>query len=288
MNEYILHAFKDVFTPHDSFGKYVSFVDDDGVITLSKDGKNCFDKNFKLLSHEYPLLFYYCAGICLFLTDKRIGYCENDDLVFFENLTDIKRVELEGSKIAYGIYVYNLKDERYPPIITEIKNLGKFTIGINTIIKCAHVYQVDFYDNDDSYEADVRRFLDDLKLTYNFHNTNVYFAHASEKAKNKILKATAKYAIIKDGELPIFCYDATISGDASDGILVTDEAIYIHNITQDRIKYYHKNINNININKGFFSDSLIINDTKVDTPNLRDSDREILKELLLECNHTFR
>lgn len=116
--------------------------------------------------------------------------------------------------------------------------------------------------------------------------SNVYFCGADEKSDSKIKLAISHYADIQCGEIPLLCYDATLFGDASDGLLVTTNGIYAHNINSAPIYFDYSQIVSIEV-KGFVTSSLYINNFKVDTSGANKTFRKNLCEVLLLIQQHF-
>lgn len=116
--------------------------------------------------------------------------------------------------------------------------------------------------------------------------SNIYFCGADEKSDSKIKLAASHYADIQCGEIPLLCYDATVFGDASDGLLVTNKGIYAHNINSNQLYFDYSQISSIEV-KGLITSSLYINNFKVDTSGENKTSRKNLCELLRLIKQTF-
>lgn len=81
---------------------------------------------------------------------------------------------------------------------------------------------------------EVQALANDLKSRYVF-SREVYFTGGGEKAEGKIKMASASYAALADGEIPILCVDTTVFGSADNGLLVTTRGIHI----QEYLETYH-------------------------------------------------
>ena len=125
-----------------------------------------------------------------------------------------------------------------------------------------------------------------LGKSKNNFESDVYFCGDDEKSDAKIELAISHYADIQYGEIPLLCYDATVFGDASDGLLVTTNGIYAHNISKKPIYFDYSQISSIEV-KGFITSSLYINNFKVDTSGKDKTFRKNLREILLLIKQAF-
>ena len=74
----------------------------------------------------------------------------------------------------------------------------------------------------------------------------VYFADKTEKGNTKIQKAINAYAKDASQETVFFVFDNTIFGWADEGFLVTNEAVYVRNITEEPFRIPLEQIQTLN------------------------------------------
>ena len=73
----------------------------------------------------------------------------------------------------------------------------------------------------------LQNFIDCLSQTYQI--PCLYFANQNEKGNGKIINAIKAYAQESENELIICVFDDTLFGGADDGVLISNEALYVHN-----------------------------------------------------------
>ena len=71
------------------------------------------------------------------------------------------------------------------------------------------------------------------KLHTKYDIRDIHFFGTNNKAMKKIASACDAYAKLGNDEAPMICYDATFFGSATDGFVMTNENIYIHNRVED-------------------------------------------------------
>ena len=64
--------------------------------------------------------------------------------------------------------------------------------------------------------------------------TDLYFYGDEGKAAEKFSKATHSYARLSGQEIPLVCFDATLSGSSDEGFLATTETLYARNKMEKR------------------------------------------------------
>ena len=97
----------------------------------------------------------------------------------------------------------------------------------------------------------------------NKDGSGFYYYGMTEKAVKKFNNAIKEYVPLRQGEIPIVCFDHTIFGSAKDGCVLTDYGVYIHNDGEERQSIPYSQITNITkdgkniklhtISGGFFS-----------------------------------
>ena len=93
----------------------------------------------------------------------------------------------------------------------------------------------------------------------------VYHIGRDSKSNEKIQKAVSAYANLKNGEAGLVCCDITAFGGAEDGVLLTNQGIYVHNPFA-RVNYFpYGEITSIEL-KGIIVKDIYINGFKVESP----------------------
>lgn len=132
------------------------------------------------------------------------------------------------------------------------------------------------------------------KLHQKYEIRDVHFFGTGDKAMKKINSACSSYAELGNDEAPIICYDATFFGSATDGFLMTNKNIYIHNRTEDdNLKASYTMIKRVTY-EDTDSDGLVIYlvlDSKrilIKTATTREEEIEWIVRLMNEAIENFR
>lgn len=131
-----------------------------------------------------------------------------------------------------------------------------------------------------------------LKQKYRFEK-DIYFIAVSgeeelEKKVQKLKNAIDSYANLKDDELPVFCYDSTVTGTARDGLLASNKALYVHNYKEDTVVIPYSLGPVIEYRSGFLTDSLYAGNIKLETPGMSKNERIAYCNMLNETITTFK
>ena len=258
--------------------------------------KNAIIKNYLEYKGEVPLLaFDYDDNFDMgfVITNMKFAWRYVDKRLYSVDIDDISRGIYAGMLATKQIRLIDMKGREYKDIYSVgMDNKEMFVASFNkfiTILKSTSsntertgrgVIQ------NDTYIDNVNRFIEDLSDEFQF-SRQIYFYEIGEKSYKKFNGAQSSYAKLKDGEIPIVCYDVTISGDASDGALITTRGIYIHNYTEDPIFIKHSNIKSVKFDNGLFSSSLKVNDVKIDTSGVSDDYIKKFVRIIEICAKTF-
>lgn len=131
-----------------------------------------------------------------------------------------------------------------------------------------------------------------LKQKYTV-SSDIYFivAHGEQEVEKNVKKfrnAMDSYAKLKEGEIPVLCYDSTMTGTARDGLLASNEALYVHNYTEDTIIIPYHLDPLIEYKSGFLTDSVYAGNIKLETPGMSKSERIAYCNMLNEIITTFK
>ena len=131
----------------------------------------------------------------------------------------------------------------------------------------------------------IRQFIDILKEKWPFDN-NVYY-NDNNKRNDKFKAAINEYAHLSEDEIELVCYDSTVFGSATDGALLSTKGIYIHNYTETAQFIAYSDISNIELNSGFFSPSIKINNKLINLSGMQKDDRISFMEIIQACYKVF-
>lgn len=109
-----------------------------------------------------------------------------------------------------------------------------------------------------------------------FRNFVYYAGIGDPKTVKKIKAATATYAPLERNEIPLLCFDSTITGDAEHGMLISTKGIYISNLF-NQPKFFHFNdVHSVSYN----SKNIFINRQDLYTGGMSDSDIKRLSTVI--------
>ncbi|MCR5175246.1 MAG: dynamin family protein [Anaerovibrio sp.] len=131
-----------------------------------------------------------------------------------------------------------------------------------------------------------------LKQRYPF-DAHVYYIVANEgeeyeKTVRKFRNAMESYAILQEDELPILCYDSTVTGTARDGLLASNKALYVHNYTEDTVVIPYSLASVIEYKLGMFTNHLYSGEFKINTAGMLKDECIAFCNVLNEIITTFK
>lgn len=326
-DDMVADNFANIFDKYGEFGKQVYLIGLDKI--TSKIKNNLVNKYLKYEDEYPLLAFDYFENQLeygLVITTQRIVWSNKYDNVDSHDvpLEDIEHIDFEKSfliKYMRVIDVIGNKSEKLP-LSPAMDNPEKFVHYLNQFIK--NINNASYNENDDddtdlsdenddddtnssdetnnynnesyndnnysekSFEKSLKNFVRSLSKSYRF-DSDVYFSYNGSKSESKINSAIAYYADIDSDEYPIFCYDSTMSGDASDGVLGSTKGIYIHNYQEEPhfISYDDFDESDIEYSTGFFSKKIKISGETIDTAGMSTDHLKMLCAVILECQHMF-
>ncbi len=127
-------------------------------------------------------------------------------------------------------------------------------------------------------------FVDNIKNRYGSILKRLYFSGTDDGVEKKIKNAIKSYANIDEDESIICCFDSTVFGSASDGFLMTDYGLYVHNLFGEAQELSWDELEFVSTRKNGGDEKVIINTDSSDIINIelyRD-ESEYVKNLLVE------
>lgn len=125
---------------------------------------------------------------------------------------------------------------------------------------------------------------------YAFNGCDIYLWNKDRKSNEKIRSAINHYANIDScsGEFPIACFDDTVSGNASDGALLSSHGVYVHNADEEIHFLPYRDITGVKYKPGiitkeiFLTRSICIKFSAVLEVNVR-----AFAEMIMECKRNL-
>ena len=138
----------------------------------------------------------------------------------------------------------------------------------------------------DEGECDITfdEFVDSIKNKYGSMLKRLYFSGVDDGGEKKIKNAINSYANIDEDESIICCFDSTVFGSASDGFLMTDYGLYVHNLFGESQELSWDELEFVSTRKNGGDEKVIINTDSSNIINIelyRD-ESEYVKNLLVE------
>ena len=247
---------------------------------------------------EIPLLvFAYTDELNsgFVLTNFRLIWRYSDgDEEYDIYLEDIQRAEAGRLLLARTMTIIDVTGKEYPRMyMTGMDNVDTFVAQFNEFIALIHGVDDEdtsawpSYDdeleksstpakksapaggstvNQDEYLQQLANFLEKTFAKAEFmFDRYIYPVGQDEKSTEKVKKAIAAYANLKNGEYGMVCCDITAFGGAEDGILLTNRGIYVHNPFESVHFFPYGEISSIEL-KGIIVKDIYINGLKVESP----------------------
>ena len=187
--------------------------------------------------------------------------------IYADELDNDKFHEIYHLLCIYSlICIALLKSNTYVNVVRHITNAQQESTPKSDSIKSINLIIKN--GSEDEIKAkfkDIRTHYD----SYDFYKY-IYYLGDDDKSDQKITKAISSYAYLHEEEIPCICFDSTVMGGAEDGILVTNQGIYIHNPYEKVIYLTYQEIDSIEV-QGVFSKDLYINNLKIYKPGGMDN-----------------
>ena len=290
-------AFRQVFVDSRSYGRNTFIIGKDPINRTIK--RNIIEHYLVGYEKEVPLLvFAYTDELNsgFVLTNFRLIWRFSDGAEEHEiYLDDIARAEAGRFVLARTMTITDVTGKEYPRIyMTGMDNVDRFVAQFNEFI--ALINGVDDEDTSSwpSYDNEPSRSHAPVKTTSPVQNRApannndylqflasfiektfarrefifdryVYHFGRDSKSNEKIQKAVSAYANLKNGEAGLVCCDITAFGGAEDGVLLTNQGIYIHNPFESVHYFPYGEISSIEL-KGIIVKDIYINGFKVESP----------------------
>lgn len=295
-SEIVQSAFRQVFKSSRSYGSRTFII---GVDKINRAIKRNIVEHYLEYEEEVPLLvFAYVDELSngFVLTNQRLVWRYLDGQEEHDiDLEDIERAEAGSSFLVRIMRITDVTGKEYPKIyMTGMDNVDQFVAQFNEFIALINgVDEVDTsnwasYDDESSRSsAPVRtpppaqnhapaNNNDYLQFLVSFiektfarrefiFDRYIYYIGRDSKSNEKIQKAVSAYANLKNGEAELVCCDITAFGGAEDGVLLTNQGIYVHNPFASVNYFPYGEISSIEL-KGIIVKDIYINGFKIESP----------------------
>lgn len=295
-SEIVQAAFHQVFKSSQPYGQRTFII---GVDKINRAIKRNIVEHYLEHKGEIPLLvFAYVDELNngFVLTNQRLVWRYLDGQEEHDiDLEDIQHAEAGSSFLARVMRITDVTGKEYPKIyMTGMDNVDQFVAQFNEFI--ALINGVDDEDTSDwpSYNDEPKRTSatgmtsptvqnrtpvnnnDYLQFLASFiektfarrefiFDRYVYHIGRDSKSNEKIQKAVSAYANLKNGEAGLVCCDITAFGGAEDGVLLTNQGIYVHNPFENVHYFPYREISSIEL-KGIIVKDIYINGFKIESP----------------------
>ena len=207
----------------------------------------------------------------------------------------IRSIELKGFLLKI-LYINDIE------VVTtlnpkELENFGALLMCFTAHFAKISKVKSNIYDRfeaitlgaSETSDENANEFADFLEETFaksKFRFDNFVYPNGRDnKSTEKVNKAIATYANLKNGELGMVCCDITLLGSAEDGLLLTNMGIYVHNPYQKTSYFPYEKIYSIEL-KGIIVKDIYINGFKVIT-TFSNKEKENFVELLWHFSSHF-
>lgn len=95
-----------------------------------------------------------------------------------------------------------------------------------------------------------------------YFESHLYFPTNESKNKRKFAGAMDSYAKLVEGEYWMLCLDDTLFGDASDGFLLTNRGIHIHNTSEDYVFIPYTSMGDVSFDSGKLTSNICFSHSK--------------------------
>lgn len=295
-SESVQSAFRQVFKSSRSYGSRTFII---GVDKINRAIKRNIVEHYLEYEGEVPLLvFAYVDELNngFVLTNQRLVWRYLDGQEEHDiDLEDIQRAEAGSSFLARVMRITDVTGKEYPKIyMTGMDNVDQFVAQFNEFIALINgVDEVDtsnwaFHDdapsrssatvrtpppvqnrapaNNNDYLQFLASFIEKTFARREFiFDRYIYHVGRDSKSNEKIQKAVSAYASLKNGEAGLVCCDITAFGGAEDGVLLTNQGIYVHNPFEGVHYFPYVEISSIEL-KGIIVKDIYINGFKIESP----------------------
>lgn len=295
-SEIVQAAFRQVFKTSRPYGKRTFII---GVDKINRAIKRNIVEHYLEHEGEVPLLvFAYVDELNngFVLTNQRLVWRYLDGQEEHDiDLEDIQRAEAGSSFLVRVMRITDVTGKEYPKIyMTGMDNVDQFVAQFNEFI--ALINGIDDEDTSawPSYNDETKRTSATVMTSPTIQNRTpvnnndylqflasfiektfarrefifdryVYHIGRDSKSNEKIQKAVSAYANLKNGEAGLVCCDITAFGGAEDGVLLTNQGIYVHNPFENVHYFPYREISSIEL-KGIIVKDIYINGFKIESP----------------------
>ena len=295
-SESVQSAFRQVFKSSRLYGSKTFII---GVDKINRAIKRNIVEHYLEYEGEVPLLvFAYVDELNngFVLTNQRLVWRYLDGQEEHDiDLEDIQRAEAGSSFLARVMRITDVTGKEYPKIyMTGMDNVDQFVAQFNEFI--ALINGVDEVDtsswashddvpsrssanvrtsppvqnrapvNNNDYLQFLASFIEKTFARREFiFDRYIYHVGRDSKSNEKIQKAVSAYASLKNGEAGLVCCDITAFGGAEDGVLLTNQGIYVHNPFEGVHYFPYVEISSIEL-KGIIVKDIYINGFKIESP----------------------
>lgn len=295
-SEIVQAAFHQVFKSSQPYGQKTFII---GVDKINRAIKRNIVEHYLEHEGEVPLLvFAYVDELNngFVLTNQRLVWRYLDGQEEHDiDLEDIQRAEAGSSFLVRVMRITDVTGKEYPKIyMTGMDNVDQFVAQFNEFI--ALINGIDDEDTSawPSYNDETKRTSATVMTSPTVQNRTpsnngdylqflasfiektfaqrefifdryVYHIGRDSKSNEKIQKAVSAYANLKNGEAGLVCCDITAFGGAEDGVLLTNQGIYVHNPFENVHYFPYREISSIEL-KGIIVKDIYINGFKIESP----------------------
>lgn len=295
-SESIQSAFRQVFKSSRLYGSRTFII---GVDKINRAIKRNIVEHYLEYEGEVPLLvFAYVDELNngFVLTNQRLVWRYLDGQEEHDiDLEDIERAEAGSSFLARIMRITDVTGKEYPKIyMTGMDNVDQFVAQFNEFIalingvdevdtsswashddepsrasapvRTAPLVQNRALANNNDYLQFLASFIEKTFARREFiFDRYIYHIGRDSKSNEKIQKAVSAYANLKNGEAGLVCCDITAFGGAEDGVLLTNQGIYVHNPFESVHYFPYGEISSIEL-KGIIVKDIYINGFKIESP----------------------
>lgn len=132
---------------------------------------------------------------------------------------------------------------------------------------------------------DLINFINRLQKDYNFKSYVYYYNHGGKldkKVEKKFNAALENYVKLLPNEFPVVLFDSTLFGSATEGFMLTNKGIHIHNSSEDKV-FIAYNYNFCALK----NDKITVGITELYTGTLSDEKIRPLFNLIQDCRKFF-
>lgn len=238
---------------------------------------------------EYPLI---CYDDTMFGSAED-GFTVTTKGIYWHNLGEdgeflVEFPDLHLKCVKKNLYFNDMKistaglnEKKVENLRELIDKLRKLFAGSNNPTSNNIPQENDSEISDDELVSRIKEILPTWRNTKKFNfKSHIYYYGDTGKSEQKFQNALKSYVHLKNGEVPLICYDSTTFGSADEGLTMTTKGIHIcKDSSSTPIFISHNEISKIEL-RGFLSKDLYINDIKIDKSGLSSSQLSAFCEIL--------